>query len=785
MKAKLLLIIFLFFCTLVMAQVNKTIESTAGQLNTLLSSTELSTITHLTVTGTMDARDFLTMKNEMPVLSVLDISKVRINEYEDDVYQANSIPNHSFYGNTSLTSIILPFSIVDIGWEVFLECVNLVKVTIPHQVKTIGQRAFNGCTSLTSIRCFAVQPPELGPETVMVFGQIDLTKCVLYVPEGSGELYAKASQWRDFENIIEMPGIKLSTSAITLEGQETTASLNILTALAWEASTDQSWLTVSPLSGNGNQQISFSAPENSSLTVRRATVVFSVSDTLQYEVTVAQKGLPVTVEMEAPGTFSEQLTPDQLSTLSELVITGPMDARDFKIIRDQTPLLEVLDLREASIEAYSGEEGTFPYQSPWDYAADELPDFALQDAWLTNRKVKLTTLYLPETCTSVGREALANCIGLTKVVVPPSVVYIDFMAFVNCISLKSVSLPSVTTIDANAFAECLALTDIHMPAVTDIGESAFEKCVKLLSVDPPNTLTRIRKRAFSMCYELTSVEIGNSLTRIDEEAFYECHNLRSIDIPESVTFIGIIAFYNCLNLQSVYAYAENPLDLTSSSSWSVFELVNKSTCILYVPYGAKELYEKAAQWEEFQNIVEMAQFTLEDTTVTLEAKDLSQTTVQLNSSLPWTATSDQEWLTIDPSSGSSGQLLTLTAEANLDTTRTATVTITADNRNPLVLTVTQKAITVGLDEWENQAQVTSYPNPFTTELVVAVANPSLKDVTAEIFSISGQKVRTLAKGLKGANISLQWNGTNEQGQQVPEGMYLLKVNGQVSKVVKR
>ena len=45
---------------------------------------------------------------------------------------------------------------------------------------------------------------------------------------------------------------------------------------------------------------------------------------------------------------------------------------------------------------------------------------------------------------------------------------------------------------------------------------------------------------------------------------------------------------------------ETPISLSSS----VFNNVDKSICILYVPYGCKSTYENAEVWKDFQNIIE-------------------------------------------------------------------------------------------------------------------------------------------------------------------------------------
>lgn len=99
-------------------------------------------------------------------------------------------------------------------------------------------------------------------------------------------------------------------------------------------------------------------------------------------------------------------------------------------------------------------------------------------------------------------------------------------------------------------------------------------------------------------------------------------------------------------------------------------------------------------------------------------------------------------------------------------------------------TVTVTPVT-GLEDWNTAGAIRVYPNPFTREMAVEIANPSLNEVTVEIYSVSGQRIRSLAMAQKEAKISLAWDGTDEQGKQVPYGIYLLKVNEETMKVVKR
>ena len=105
------------------------------------------------------------------------------------------------------------------------------------------------------------------------------------------------------------------------------------------------------------------------------------------------------------------------------------------------------------------------------------------------------------------------------------------------------------------------------------------------------------------------------VTGIAESAFENDENLKSVVIPSTITEIGMRAFAGCVNLMAIYVYAEEPINLQEPAQSrlrgaqvgnSVFEDVDKSLCVLYVPYGCAPKYRSAAVWQDFVNIVEMA-----------------------------------------------------------------------------------------------------------------------------------------------------------------------------------
>jgi hypothetical protein len=119
----------------------------------------------------MDARDFRVIRDSIPNLIKLDISKIRIVYYKgvegtmQDSYfptilpvtfPANEIPAQAFkrenYLESSkiLNTVILPDSTTSIGYKAFFGCLGLTDMKITDLITTINDGAFEYCISLTN-----------------------------------------------------------------------------------------------------------------------------------------------------------------------------------------------------------------------------------------------------------------------------------------------------------------------------------------------------------------------------------------------------------------------------------------------------------------------------------------------------------------------------------------------------------------------------------------------------------------------------------------------------------
>lgn len=83
--------------------------------------------------------------------------------------------------------------------------------------------------------------------------------------------------------------LTLETRDISLGGEGGSQTFNIKANCAWTASSTDDWLTLSPVSGNGNSSVTVSAQANSSVTAERtATITIKTNEGLQRSIHVVQ-----------------------------------------------------------------------------------------------------------------------------------------------------------------------------------------------------------------------------------------------------------------------------------------------------------------------------------------------------------------------------------------------------------------------------------------------------------------------------------------------------------------
>ncbi len=284
-----------------------------------------------------------------------------------------------------------------------------------------------------------------------------------------------------------------------------------------------------------------------------------------------------TVNVTTAGGLSGLISTAEQTTITNLTVTGSIDASDVKFMRDDMTVLADINLAGANVMAFSGGGGTYPYD--YTYAANEMPTFSFYKINEYVGKVTLKNITLPNTLTSIGKGTFEGCNGLTSITLPNTVTSIKEAVFNNCTGLTSIILPN---------------------SLTSIEDYAFNGCTGLTSITLPNSLTSIGDYVFWNCNRLTSINLPNMLTSIGDGAFRNCSGLTSITIPSTLTSISGFAFYNCTGLQKISVAHTVPPTIKEST----FGGVNKVTCELVVLTGKTSSYQAVDYWKLFGLISE-------------------------------------------------------------------------------------------------------------------------------------------------------------------------------------
>lgn len=138
--------------------------------------------------------------------------------------------------------------------------------------------------------------------------------------------------------------------------------------------------------------------------------------------------------------------------------------------------------------------------------------------------------------TKISSKAFANNKKITSVTIPSSVTSIGKNAFAKCTGLKKVTIKGkgLKTIESSAFSGCTNLTSVTIGSeVTTIGKGAFQNCNKLTKIVIPSKVTDIGQNAFSGCSKLKNVTIKSSKVRkIGLYAFKGIKSDAKIKVPK-------------------------------------------------------------------------------------------------------------------------------------------------------------------------------------------------------------------------------------------------------------
>lgn len=592
-------------------------------LKSLLTEEQLGVITHLTLTGSLTISDFNTMRDDMLVLSVIDMSQATIAfggaTGNDIPYNAFSTYNNSgsYIGKKTLTEIKLPINIQTIGGNAFENCINLKKVNFEEctSLNSINESAFKGTglttidlsqTKITSLvnnqfaECKLLQNVVF-PATLESIGSsfnnssiqsIDLSVCTKMTQIQGSAFYSCPLTEIKFPSSLEAigPTIVYDAKLKSLDlsnctnlktiGESAFFYSQLLEDVKFPASLEQI--------GNG----AFSLCKLTSVDLSKCTAltqigtgVFSSNSTLKTVklpatlVSIANNafescGLTGTLELPATlTTIGERAFSNNNFTICKIAAAVPPTLGKYVFGGDpmmgNVSTLTAIFVPENSVKAYKNANG-------WN-------EYTILGG---ENRVDVNVTKPGNLAIDIMEQAEVSPALVTHLTVHGTLNSKDFGVMrSNMTVLYSIDLSDADAeiIPQEAFRDKSILMEFKAPRNLSIIESqAFSGCTTLSGTfELPDGVTTINNNAFSNCSSLTGIKFSKNLLRIGSEAFSNCTNLtQEIIFPNKLRTIESNAFNYCHNLFGTITLPSSleSLGYSSFRSCSNLQRVDMTAC---------------------------------------------------------------------------------------------------------------------------------------------------------------------------------------------------------------
>ena len=491
--------------------------------------------------------------------------------------------NNSSYVSclSSLTNVIVPNTIIDIGVASFTGCGNLKEIQLTNNITSIGMAAFMGCYSLTTINL---------PNTLTV------------LPQGLFELCTSLQQIT-IPSSVTLIGSGYIDKDTNNEGR-TFRNCTSLTSVTFEDPT--------------NWQVS-------------ATNLCGCSECQSW-------GGYTEDELYAKRVFTEQELSDKSIAAQYLVKYSLSDWIKVEEIEGNLPdswigydsTKGVYFVQQGSATDFTANinsSNSYQLIIPSVYTRDGVTapvTYMAETNHLFRKSVSGTikSVVIPDTITNIPSRAFRDQADLSSVTIGSGVSDIGYSPFMSCSNITSIiisdSNPYFTDLDCNVIAtkeghsyymdatsdnndnkyKILPYTIIsgskvstNIPTgIVSIGPSAFNWQTKLTSITIPSSVTTIQKAAFQQCKGLTNVNFENKTNYWIDSTNYLYLDMYNSEI--AADNLGREAFnyeftYSSTAVQEAYV---NGSYMTLESAMSTYGNASSATTIYVMPNTRASLF---------------------------------------------------------------------------------------------------------------------------------------------------------------------------------------------------
>lgn len=452
-----------------------------------------------------------------------------------------SIATNAFRTNPSLTSVVIPDSVTNLGSYAFYACSNLANVSIGSGVYIVGTNAFGYCVNLGSITwgsgVHAIRPSAFQYCTSLA--SIAIPDSVTSIGNGA------------FRFCSSMTNVTIG-SGVTNIGLEVFISAS-MAEITVDASNPAFSSTNGVLFNKGQTDLiqcpggkvgSYSAPETVTNVGFSAFYLCSGLTNISLPIGVASIGanafggchnlvdftIPTSVANIGFWAFAGCSSLTSISIPDSVVNIRAGTFSNCTSLASATIGSSVTNIEEhAFINCLNLKYISIPIKAIGGLDLWQLTGCtgAVNCVFYTNNADSVTVVFIdsPNPYPDNWRVAIPDHIngrpvveiGTGETVFPRP-------------GLSDLLLPeSVTRINSRAFSRCTALTNLVIPPnVTYIGADAFNNCAALARIAIPDGVRNIEYGTFSGCTNLSVAMTGSGVSNIEYNAFAECSHLERI-----------------------------------------------------------------------------------------------------------------------------------------------------------------------------------------------------------------------------------------------------------------